>query len=1042
MRKIILVLALCICGIASAHAQTSGLNPPPPPVCSASNAGALYTETNTSPNTVWTCSYYNLQYQWVVNPMYGGLVYYPIVPTTCSGALPVFLAGYPNTSVYVCINGTPTVIGGGSGTSVYVNSTSISKPNFNDSTPPALDVYPNIKWQSSGSNVSSYLPYIMQYSQNYACPLGLGGLVGAFTNSSGVVEQNPLCIGNGPQAFTVTSASTAQLQLGINDYNWVDNTGSFTVDVSLNGAAPTSVTIPGKTLPWDPTVSGNSAYTFSSTSGTSPVVALTGLAAGDTVTITYVSGTVSFNSGTNETDANGYLTSPFGLAGPGGGPTVGYDFSGYGYAPTKYMSAQQGLGSGTVGNCTTAQAVAYYSSTGISVTCDGSFTTDGSGNVTMTSLTIPASGGVGGKINATEGTAPTAVSGHDILYADSTAHCLELSNNGGTFACLRSGGGGATLTLNSSGAGSSSPAAYDGSAPVTASYNTLGAAPAATGSPASYSAYGDSITNCVYLTTSTCWVNKLDNLLGGPTLTNNGLGGDQGCDVAYHFTSAQNPVITANPMYETLLIGTNDAIMEGSGAYETTFDSCDQAAIAWMGLVQSNKQAGSTATSSGTCSNDTTFPFVTGENCTGNGDTLTFSITTYGEPIYVWYRSIDSDAGTWTYTLDAGTPVAETTAFTKPMNTHNGHTTSMAFLRITASSGSHTLVFTKTNATGNMPVLAIGTLDPSTPIAAGLPVVIVGDINNNLNGVDQTSVTAYSTDVKSNIALLAGDGLNVHLAPVNATIQATTAANDILTSPSSTCFGTPSACPHPNIIGNIEMLRAFRAATRDFPQSATSSTAGVPYVYQWTYVPHQSSSLTTITSPAITIDTTDLLYVFCRTGGTQTSITVTDSLSNSFTATALYNAAGANWIESSYSFATVGGSDTFTCTSSAAATQADMIVLDIRNAPTTAGNFAGANSTSTSTSFIASYAASTSQRTLDVACTDIASNAGAFTSFDGGGFFYGTPSAVDYSDIYSTGPDAACVAEIIPGALSSLTVRTIYSTSSTNWVGSLVTFPY
>ena len=113
MRKIILVLALCICGIASAHAQTSGLNPPPPPVCGASNAGALYTETSTSPNTVWTCSYYNLQYQWVVNPMYGGLVYYPVVPTTCSGALPVFLAGYPTTTMYVCIQGVPTAVAGG-----------------------------------------------------------------------------------------------------------------------------------------------------------------------------------------------------------------------------------------------------------------------------------------------------------------------------------------------------------------------------------------------------------------------------------------------------------------------------------------------------------------------------------------------------------------------------------------------------------------------------------------------------------------------------------------------------------------------------------------------------------------------------------------------------------------------------------------------------------------------------------------------------------------------------------------------------------------
>ncbi|MBU6232189.1 hypothetical protein KGP36_06100, partial [Patescibacteria group bacterium] len=73
------------------------------------------------------------------------------------------------------------------------------------------------------------------------------------------------------------------------------------------------------------------------------------------------------------------------------------------------------------------------------------------------SLTIPASGGVGGKINATEGTAPTAVSGHDILYADSTAHCLELSDNGAPFACIGSGGGsGFPITLGSTSIAASS----------------------------------------------------------------------------------------------------------------------------------------------------------------------------------------------------------------------------------------------------------------------------------------------------------------------------------------------------------------------------------------------------------------------------------------------------------------------------------------------------------------------------------------------------------------------------------------------------------
>ena len=92
--------------------STSGNTPPPPPVCGSTNAGALYTNTGTSPATVYTCSYYNLAWQWVVNPSYGGLVSYPTVPTTCSGALPVFLAGWPNTQMYMCVSGVPLLIGG------------------------------------------------------------------------------------------------------------------------------------------------------------------------------------------------------------------------------------------------------------------------------------------------------------------------------------------------------------------------------------------------------------------------------------------------------------------------------------------------------------------------------------------------------------------------------------------------------------------------------------------------------------------------------------------------------------------------------------------------------------------------------------------------------------------------------------------------------------------------------------------------------------------------------------------------------------------
>ncbi len=125
------------------HAQTSGTTPPPPPVCSSSNAGALYTDTGTSPSTVYTCSYYNLSYQWVVNPSYGGIVYYPTLPSTCSGGLPLFTSGYPSTEMYLCENGVPTPF---PGTGTVTNFSASTWPSWltpsvaNSTSTPTLSV--------------------------------------------------------------------------------------------------------------------------------------------------------------------------------------------------------------------------------------------------------------------------------------------------------------------------------------------------------------------------------------------------------------------------------------------------------------------------------------------------------------------------------------------------------------------------------------------------------------------------------------------------------------------------------------------------------------------------------------------------------------------------------------------------------------------------------------------------------------------------------------------------------------------------------------
>lgn len=112
MKRIVSVLFFIIGGICCA-AQSSGPTPPPPPVCSQSLSGQLYTDTTTQ--QVYSCNYFNLAWQWVAIPVNGGLTAQYTPPGSCSGPLPVFVTGWPNTVIDVCVNGVPTPVDGGGG---------------------------------------------------------------------------------------------------------------------------------------------------------------------------------------------------------------------------------------------------------------------------------------------------------------------------------------------------------------------------------------------------------------------------------------------------------------------------------------------------------------------------------------------------------------------------------------------------------------------------------------------------------------------------------------------------------------------------------------------------------------------------------------------------------------------------------------------------------------------------------------------------------------------------------------------------------------
>jgi hypothetical protein len=120
-----------------------------------------------------------------------------------------------------------------------------------------------------------------------------GACIGCFTDSTGqiVAGSKPFLIGSGVTIGVPVGAT--QLQMGMTDYPYDDNTGSWVMDV--NGS---NVTVDGTAAPWVYVSGGlNNAYPFPSTGQSSPTI-ITGLSAGETIRISYVSGLVSLHFAT------------------------------------------------------------------------------------------------------------------------------------------------------------------------------------------------------------------------------------------------------------------------------------------------------------------------------------------------------------------------------------------------------------------------------------------------------------------------------------------------------------------------------------------------------------------------------------------------------------------------------------------------------------------------------------------------------------------------------------------------------------------------
>ena len=331
--------------------------------------------------------------------------------------------------------------------------------------------------------------------------------------------------------------------------------------------------------------------------------------------------------------------------------------------------------------------------------------------------------------------------------------------------------------------------------------------------------FGDSIT-AGYPYGFSPYPTLLQNNFGGVPLVNVAIPAEMACDVtATQLFAMAAPTAVIPQPFQSIMVGTNDAGKGTGTGYEAVFDACWLAGAAWRTTLPAYKVAGSLATTTGACVNDSTYgTAVIGKSCTVSGSTIAFasgsSLTTYGAPIYIWARFIDGDAGTWTYSIDSGSPVTVSTATSPAIATGVGGSQSIGLIRVPVAAGSHTIQFSQTHS-GTMSILAIGTPSPDLP--ASLPYMAVFNIPSREDGGNSASIADYRAHLLADFNLLKGDGLSMIWVPTDQHLQATSGAGDMFDS------------LHPNNKGHQEIAEALLSGFRNLnitPPSVASGGTG------------------------------------------------------------------------------------------------------------------------------------------------------------------------------------------------------------------------
>ena len=217
------------------------------------------------------------------------------------------------------------------------------------------------------------------------------------------------------------------------------------------------------------------------------------------------------------------------------------------------------------------------------------------------------------------------------------------------------------------------------------------------------------------------------------------------------------------------------------------------------------------------------------------------------------------------------------------------------------------------------------------------------------------------------------------------------------------------------------------------PNSSAGGGASTYTFSQTTFVAENSSTVASITSPAITVTAGDVAIVWCRSQlSTVTSITASDSTSSFYTALTFRSASSPGAAQGSYSLSLGGGSTTFKCTPNVSVAFQAMIVLVYHHSGSAAtfdtqtGNTPVSVTTATSPSF------TTSAASLIVMCGTI----NGATTFTAGSIGANTATVRGIAGA-SGSTDGVCEDTQFGSNQTSITAS-VTSAVSLNWVESVV----